>query len=178
MMLIGPANPSNVNDNTSGVVAVLEIARSLPEKFRQDVCFVLFDMEEAGLIGSASYRKAHKKTLGSQIVLNLDCVGDGDELYLFPTSKMKKNPRKMKLLEKLTGQWGEKSITLRKTGFAIYPSDQANFPYGVGICALHRSRVGLYLSRIHTPRDTVLEETNVNILRAAIISMITGTAVE
>lgn len=178
LMLIGPANPSNVNDNTSGVVSVLEIAKSLPEKYRQDVCFVLFDLEEAGLIGSASYQKAHKKVLNSQIILNLDCVGDGDEIYLFPTSRLKKDKHKLDLLEKLTGQLGDKSVTLHRNGFSIYPSDQANFPYGVGICALNRCKAGLYLNRIHTPRDSVLDITNINILRAAIVSMIAGSAVQ
>ena len=178
LMLVGPANSSNVNDNTSGVVTVLEIAKSLPENYRKDVCFVLFDLEEAGLIGSASYRKAHKKASESQMVLNLDCVGEGDEIYLFPTSKLKKNQKKLADLEKITGNFGRKTVTVRKQGFSIYPSDQAHFPYGVGICALNRGKLGLYLSKIHTPKDTVLDETNVNILRAAIITMITGTAAQ
>ena len=59
LMLVGPANKNNANDNTSGVVTVLEIARSLPDNFRKDVCFVLFDLEEAGLIGSYSYLGLH-----------------------------------------------------------------------------------------------------------------------
>lgn len=178
LMLVGPANSSNVNDNTSGVVSVLEIAKSLPEKYRKDVCFVLFDLEEAGLIGSASYQKAHKKATRSQLILNLDCVGDGDEILLFPTSKLKKDTQKIASLDKITGRYGKKSIVVRKNGFSIYPSDQANFPYGVGICALNRSRVGLYLSKIHTPKDTVLDETNINILRAAIITLISGSTVQ
>lgn len=176
LMLVGPANTSNVNDNTSGVVSVLEIAKALPENCRKDVCFVLFDLEEAGLIGSASYQKAHKKATASQLVLNLDCVGDGDEIYLFPTQKLLKDEKKLATLDRLTGTYGRKRVSVRKKGFAIYPSDQAHFPYGVGICALNRSRAGLYLSRIHTPKDTVLEETNVNLLRAGIISLMTGTA--
>ena len=32
LMLVGPANKHNANDNTSGVVTVLEIAKSLPER--------------------------------------------------------------------------------------------------------------------------------------------------
>ena len=178
LMLVGPAKSSNVNDNTSGVVTVLDIAKSLPEHYRKDVCFVLFDLEEAGLIGSASYRKAHKKASESQMVLNLDCVGEGDEIYLFPTSKLKKNQKKLADLDKITGNFGKKTVAVRKQGFSIYPSDQAHFPYGVGICALNRGKLGLYLSKIHTPKDTVLDETNVNILRAAIITMITGTAAQ
>lgn len=176
LMLVGPANSSNVNDNTSGVVSVLEIARSMPEKYRKEVCFVLFDLEEAGLIGSASYQKAHKNATASQLVLNLDCVGDGDEILFFPTSKLKKDRNQLALLERITGAHGKKRVSLRTAGFSVYPSDQGHFPYGVGICALNRGRMGLYLSKIHTPKDTVLDETNVNILRAGIVSLITGAA--
>ena len=178
LMLIGPANSSNVNDNTSGVVTLLEIARSIPELHRKNVCFVLFDLEEAGLIGSASYKKKHKREILNQLVLNLDCVGEGDDIYFFPTAKLKKSKERLAPLQKLAGGYGKKSIAVRTKGFSIYPSDQSNFPYGVGICALKRGRAGLYLSRIHTPRDTVLDETNVNILRAALTTLISGSAVQ
>lgn len=178
LMLIGPANSSNVNDNTSGVVTLLEIARSIPELHRKNVCFVLFDLEEAGLIGSASYKKKHKREIPNQLVLNLDCVGEGDDIYFFPTAKLKKSKERLAPLQKLAGGYGKKSIAVRTKGFAIYPSDQSNFPYGVGICALKRGWAGLYLSRIHTPRDTVLDETNVNILRAALTTLISGSAVQ
>ena len=179
LMMVGPANRHNANDNTSGVIALLETARSLPDSLRGKVCFVLFDLEEAGLIGSASYRKRHKKASEKQIVLNLDCVGDGDEILLFPTAKLRKAPEKMVWLSQFDGTYGVKSICVHKKGFSCYPSDQANFQFGVGICALRRSRwAGLYLSRIHTGRDTILEETNINILRAAIITLISGSAVQ
>ena len=174
-MLIGPANKHNANDNTSGVVTLLEIARSLPENQRSKVAFVLFDLEEAGLWGSASYRKAHKAKTDQQIILNLDCVGDGDEVMLFPTKRLKKDKAKLNSLRPVCGQFGKKSIALREKGFTQYPSDQKNFPYGVGIAAFHRKRgIGLYCSRIHTSRDTILEVTNVNLLRAALITLIAG----
>lgn len=172
LMFVGPANKHNANDNTSGVVTLLEIARTLPESQRNKVCFVLFDLEEAGLVGSASYRKTHKKAVEHQMVLNLDCVGDGDNIIMFPTKKLKKSREKRNFLRKACGCFGKKSIQLHEKGFSVYPSDQANFPYGVGICALHQSKVGYYLSRIHTSKDTVLEETNVNILCAALTTLI------
>lgn len=175
LMIAGPANKHNANDNTSGVVTLLEILRTMPENQREKVCYVLFDLEEAGLIGSASYRKAHKAATEKQLVLNLDCVGDGDELLLFPNKKLRKDPEAMASLEKLCGPCGSKSIALRKKGFAYYPSDQKNFPLGVGIAAFRRKKgVGLYCGRIHTRRDTVLEQTNVNILRAALTSLISS----
>ena len=178
LMLIGPANPSNANDNTSGVVTLLEIAKSMPGNQRKKVCFVLFDLEEAGLIGSASYRKAHKSQTDRQMVLNLDCVGDGDNLTLFPTKRLKKDRKRLKSLYKACGYFGKKSILVHEQGFSFYPSDQANFPWGVGICALNKRGKTLYLSRIHTKKDTILERTNVNLLRAALITYICRDAAQ
>ena len=178
LVMIGPANKHNANDNTSGVVTLLEIARSLPEGQRGKVCFVLFDLEEAGLIGSAAYRKAHKKASDGQLVLNLDCVGDGDYIRMFPTKKLKKDRKQLTSLYKACGYFGKKNVLVQEKGFSVYPSDQANFPYGVGICALRKKGKTLYLSRIHTPKDTILEETNVNILRAALITFITCGAAQ
>lgn len=178
LMMVGPANKHNANDNTSGVVTVLEIVCSMPENLRDQVCFVLFDLEEAGLIGSSSYRRKHRKALQNQIVLNLDCVGDGDEILFFPTSRIRRNPERMAWLSRYCGSYGTKSINVRKKGFSYYPSDQVQFPLGVGICALRRNKmVGLYLGRIHTSRDTILDESNINVLRACLISLIgCGTA--
>ena len=178
LMMIGPANPSNANDNTSGVVTLLEIAKSMPGNQRKKVCFVLFDLEEAGLIGSASYRKAHKSQTDRQMVLNLDCVGDGDYLTLFPTKRLKKDRKRLKSLYKACGYFGKKSILVHEQGFSFYPSDQANFPWGVGICALNKRGKTLYLSRIHTKKDTILERTNVNLLRAALITYICRDAAQ
>ncbi len=172
LVYAGPANKSNANDNTSGVVTLLEIARTMPENQRRKVCFVLFDLEEAGLIGSAAYRKAHKKASDRQMVLNLDCVGDGDHIRLFPTKKLKKDRKRLTSLYKACGYFGNKNILVREKGFSVYPSDQKHFPYGVGICALRQSKWGLYLGRIHTKKDTILDEINVNLLRAALSSYI------
>lgn len=178
LMLIGPANPNNANDNTSGVVTVLEILRTLDPGLRNKVCFVLFDLEEAGLIGSAAYRKAHKKASDNQIVLNLDCVGEGDEMLIFPTRKLKKDKKRMAPLYGICGYFGNKSLLVRDKGFSIYPSDQGNFPYGVGIAALKRKKKLLYLDRIHTVKDTCLDETNVNILRSALTTLVSRDAVK
>lgn len=171
-MLCGPANPANVNDNTSGIITLLEIARTLPESQRGKVCFVLFDLEEAGLLGSRAYRKAHQSAAKNQLVLNLDCVGDGDHIRLFPTKKLLKDRKRCTSLYKACGYFGKKEILVHEKGFSVYPSDQNNFPYGVGICALRKGKLGLFVSRIHTPKDTVLDENNVNLLRAALTTFL------
>ena len=172
LMILGPANKNNANDNTSGIVTLLEIMRTMPENQRHKVCFVLFDLEEKGLWGSKSYRKVHMKATDHQLVINLDCVGDGDFIRIFPTKKLKKDRKKLTSLYKACGYFGKKNVLVHEKGFGIYPSDQMLFPYGVGICALKKSKFGLYVGKIHTPKDTVLDETNVNILRAALTSFI------
>ena len=179
LMMFGPANPNNANDNTSGVVSVLETLRTMPENLRHKVCFVLFDLEEAGLVGSGAYRKAHKAATDRQIVLNLDCVGDGDEMVFFPVKKLCAHREKMLKLCGCVGRFGPKTIAVCNKGFRTYPSDQKNFPYGVGIAAFRRKKgVGLYCAKIHTAKDTNLDQTNVNILRAALTSMISGNAAQ
>lgn len=172
LLIFGPANKTNANDNTSGVVTLLEVARTLPENQRHKVCFVLFDLEEAGLIGSASYRKKHKKDTDNQMVLNLDCVGDGDHLMIFPTKKLRRDRKRLTSMYRACGYFGKKSLLIHEKGAFVYPSDQKHFPYGVGICALRKRKKIMYISRIHTRRDTVLEVTNVNLLRAALTSYI------
>lgn len=178
LLLIGPANRHNANDNTSGVVTVLEIIKSLPEIQRNKVCFVLFDLEEAGILGSASYRKTHRQASNTQTIINLDCVGDGDELRFFPTKGMKKDIARMKALYNCCGYFGSKALLVADKGICFYPSDQMNFPYGVGVAALKKRKKLLYLDKIHTGKDVNLDQTNVNILRSAIISMICCGAVK
>ena len=177
-LMFGPANKNNANDNTSGVVTLLEIARTMPQMHREKVCFVLFDLEEAGLIGSGAYRKAHKAESDNQIILNLDCVGDGDHIIFFPTKKAKKNEKLMQEIHRIGGWFDKKHIFLKKDGFYTYPSDQKHFPVGVGIAAFHKKKgIGYYVAKIHTKKDTVLETTNVNLLRAALTTLICGEAV-
>ena len=59
-MMAGKANKHTVNDNTSGVLTLLETALALPEEQRGKACFVFFDNEENGLLGSSFFRKLHK----------------------------------------------------------------------------------------------------------------------
>ncbi len=174
MMMAGPANPNNANDNTSGVITVLETMTALPEALRDKVCFVLFDLEEAGLVGSMSYHSKHKKAAKNQLVLNADCVGDGDEILFIPSKKLrKKHPALLESWRAMCPQTGGKSIAIQDKGLCFFPSDQANFPLGVGIAAFRRRKgIGLYCARIHTKKDTVCEENNMILIRDTLIRII------
>lgn len=172
LMMFGPANKNNANDNTSGVVTVLETASKLPPELRSQVCFVLFDLEEAGLVGSGGFWKKHKKTAKEQTVLNCDCCGDGNQIIFFPMKKLKKDEKRMENLRALTVSEGEMTLSVREKGFSYYPSDQKHFPYGVGIAAFQNSWAGPYCDKIHTNKDTVLDEKNVSFLRDKLIQFV------
>lgn len=164
LMLCGPANPHTVNDNTSGVVTLCELIRGMSDEERKDMAFVFFDNEEKGLLGSALFQKMHKRdNLKNKLIVNFDCVSDGDHIMLVMTKPARK-------------VWGNKlreafhddaGLTVHhfKSFNTMYPSDQANFRMSVGIAAMkHRKFVGLYINRIHTRKDTVMREENITYL--------------
>ena len=171
-MLAGRANKHNANDNTSGVVTLLAIARALPPHLRGQVCLVWFDNEEKGLLGSRQFVRRHGKALENTLLVNFDCVGDGNCLRLFPTRRLKGRPELLELLETAFPGQGEKNIEVVQ-GFGMYPSDQKWFPLGVGVAALHKTPVlGEWMGRIHTWRDRVLDTENVRLMTEGAVRLV------
>jgi hypothetical protein len=82
LFLFGPANEHTANDNTSGVITLVEIMSTLPEEEKDSFTFVLFDLEETGLIGSSAFAKKHKVSMKNKLLLNFDCVSDGNNILL------------------------------------------------------------------------------------------------
>ena len=164
-ILDGPANKHTANDNTSGVITLLETALAMPEEDRKKVCFVFFDNEEKGMFGSAAFTKAHKRAKKEALNVNFDCVSDGDYIQFFPGSRLKKDETALEQIEESFEGRGEKRTEVVR-GFGFYPSDNASFKRGVGVCALkHKRFIGYYMDRIHTNKDTVFEEENIELLR-------------
>ena len=167
-----PLRRPSDNYGSSGVVALLEIAASVPTNLRSRVCFVLLDKSSGGFIGAECYRKRHKHS-DNQIVIQLDCLGEGDELILFTTKHFRQDQEQILSLSKICGQWGKKSIILPQKCFTVYPSDYGCFPNGVCIAAFHRNKiVGPYVCHFHEKTNRELDETNLNIVRAALITLI------
>lgn len=162
IMFFGVSNPHTANDNTSGVLLVLLLMARL--KDRPDVAFVLFDNEETGLWGSQAFMKAHPQA-ARRFLLNLDCVGDGDTLLLTGMPRGLRMPQAVRLqraMEVAAPQYGMRTADGAFPKW-LYPSDQMLFPRGTAFAALKGKKL-LYLNRIHTPRDTVLEERNISCL--------------
>ena len=174
LMFIGPSNRRNANGNTSGVVALLETAASMPQQLRRRVCFVLFDAAVPAMAGSSEHFRLHKFNAKRQTVINLDCVGDGDEIVFFPSEPVRRDVNLMCMERKC----GPKAVRIHGKRFQGFSSDHVNFPRSVGVMALRRGKLGPWLTRTHTFRDTVLDYTNINILRACLTSYISGPAAE
>lgn len=161
LMMIGPANRHTANDNTSGVITLIELMHAIPAEHRGNVAFIFFDLEETGLFGSAGYYSRHKKAMRSTLLINFDCVSDGNHI-LFAVRK-KATPY-AKALEAAYTATDAYDVLVRTKG-TVYPSDQAQFPCGVGVASLKKTRRGLlYMDRIHTARDTVFQEANIAFL--------------
>ena len=162
MMLLGPANKHTVNDNTSGVITLCELLEKLPESVQEQICFVFFDHEESGLIGSKQFFKTHKATMKNIPVINFDCVSDGDHILLVQSKPFMKQYGDA--LKTAFADEDGLQIHFAKSSTTLYPSDQGNFPVSVGVAAMKRGWMGLYLDRIHTPRDTVMKKENIRYL--------------
>jgi hypothetical protein len=47
---------------------------------------------------------------------------------------------------------------------SIFPSDQVNFQNAIGVCSVIRGKSFEYIDKIHTKKDTVLREENIEFL--------------
>ena len=171
LMLAGPANNHTANDNTSGVIALCELYSALTAEERTKVAAVFFDNEELGLLGSALFRKQYRKEIKDKLLINLDCVSDGDH-FLVAVNKAARQHYYVQIKNAFTST-DEKQILLEKAERVYYPSDQANFPMSIAVAALkHKKLLGYYMDRIHTKRDIIFDEKNISFLTNALHKLI------
>lgn len=170
LLMFGPANKHCANDNTSGVITLVKILEKMPEQYRKDICVVFFDNEEKGLFGSQFFAKKHKDVKKDKLVINIDCVGDGNNILFMSKRKARKDDRLSKIINAMQNSVdGNINFMPKKMKFMMFPSDQANFDKGVGVCSVRKGIFGLYAGRIHTPFDTKCDEKNIEFLSNGII---------
>jgi acetylornithine deacetylase/succinyl-diaminopimelate desuccinylase-like protein len=127
---------NGADDNASGTVALIELARrfgSRDKKPARRIVFIAFTAEERGLIGSAHYVKNPVFPLDKTIaMLNMDMVGrvTDDKLVVYGIGT---TPRWKKLIE-AEGKKHNFKLTLKEGGFG--PSDHSSF-YGKKMPVLH-----------------------------------------
>ncbi len=173
-IMFGFKNRHTANDNTSGVITITRFLETLPTEYRDKVCVVYFDNEEKGLFGSMHFAEKHKYAAKNTLMINLDCVGDGDNVISMAKTKAQKDelyPLFAEAMEQ-NGSRFDGQVQCRKMRPMMFPSDQSNFQKGIGVCALNQSPLGMYCARIHTPMDTKCRRENVRMLSEAMVEFV------
>lgn len=160
LLMFGPANKHTANDNTSGVATILACLDTFSPN--EDAAFILFDNEEVGLIGSNSYASKHKDVAKNTLLVNFDCVSDGDTMLFVLNKKTKELVKTFE--ESYESPRDVKTDVVYKGVF--YPSDQTAFKKGIGVCAMKKNNFfkSGYIDRIHTKKDTIFREENIRYL--------------
>lgn len=171
LMMFGRENKHNVNDNTSGVATLLETMQRLSPEVRENVAFILFDNQETGCRGSKWYGKQHVEIQTMQLLVDLNCVGDGEH-FVISVPKMAEGkdeyaPLRESLEKHITDAGLHagffRRITVRGAG------DYRRFVCGLGVSAYHQSAgIGYLMGRVHTSRDTVCDQKNLDALSAGL----------
>ncbi len=166
-VLCGKPCENTANANTSGVATLLEIMANLPAEYRNSVAFVFFDGQENGCIGAADFAKKHKKIKKNKtLVLNFDCVGDGDE-FVVATKKTEAYN------EALTAAFAsnDKITATVMKGAKRIPSDHNKFKCSAGVSAFSKNGNSLSLKIKSDGSDTVCKEENVAFAAEAAIKL-------
>ncbi|MDQ0361191.1 M28 family peptidase [Breznakia pachnodae] len=172
--VFGIANKHTVNDNTSGVITLLTIMKQLRPELREDVAFVFFDQEELGLLGSRGFKREGRYDVDNMLLINFDCVSDGNNLCFIYKERFKESDSydDLKIIID-EHQSDSKKVMLVSSSTYTYMSDQMRFKKGIGVAALKKVPVlGYYLDRIHTPLDTKYDQRNIDILSKVTIDFI------
>ena len=169
---LGPSERNNENDDTSGVVTLLEVAKNLTPRYRANVCFVFFDCGAQAGQGAKAFRKKYPVTR-EKSVLHLDCVGEGDEIMFLPSKYSRWNTE---LLDFINESFADvekpesKTVFLKTDGLVYYPSDNRAFRYSTAVCAVKKASG---FGRCITPRKaSALDEENINILSAGLVKLV------
>jgi hypothetical protein len=171
----GYPNKHTANDNTSGVATLLALMQSIHTTERDKVAFVFFDYEEIGLVGSSVFKKKYKSVISDKLLINFDCVSDGDH-FLFVSKKMASTADEFPLLKRILEEEAPvagKQVVFTSALRSIFPSDQILFHKSIGICCLKKAPfIGLYQNRIHTAKDTRFDRNNLAFLTRAFTKFI------
>ncbi len=168
----GPSETRNENDNGAAVAVLLETAKNLTPRYRSNVCFVFFDCGAQANQGARAFRRRYPVTKEKSI-LNLDCVGQGDEILFLPSKYSRWNTE---LLDFINESFAElempagKAVFLKTDGLVYYPSDNRKFRYSTAVCAVKKvSGFG----RCIAPRSSgAADEKNISILSAGLVKLV------
>lgn len=165
----GPAETRNVNDNSSGVAALLETAAALTPRYRGEVAFAFLDGGFGGMSGAKALRKTFPRAK-EKTVINVNCVAEGSELLVLPNRYSRWDGD---LLDAILDSFenGEHTTVFLKTdGLVYYPSDNRAFHNAVAICAC--DKVSGFGRLIRPRRAVTVDEEKQTILKNGLCKLV------
>ena len=130
----GPSETRNLNDNTSGVAALLETASALTPRYRGEVAFAFLDGGFGGMSGAKGFR-ARYPSAKEKTVINVNCVAQGSELLILPSKYSRWNGEVLDAMLESFENGENTDVFLKTDGLTYYPSDNRAFRYSFTICA-------------------------------------------
>ena len=113
------------------------------------------------MLGASAFRKKHAGQASRRLFVNLDCVGDGEELLVIPSKHSRWDEAMLSALEAAFPEGEEMRPRVLTKGLQYYPSDGRKFKFHVDLCACrYLAGLGYYIPHLRTKKDTVLEEGN------------------
>ncbi|WP_315118112.1 M28 family peptidase [uncultured Clostridium sp.] len=162
-------NRNNYNDNSSGIVTLLNIANEICNNDdykhkKHKIALVLFNNEEWGLLGSAYMKKywtSNEVLLENKKNINIDCIGTGDNVMITHG----KNEELAGSIERALIESGKGKEVIKYKYKLIPLSDEYNFRrYNIsGIIFCNKALIpgGYYIPLVHSYKDKVLDLENV-----------------
>jgi len=170
---VAPTTSEGAEDNGSGTVALLELARVLPAvPHHYTYVFISFGAEEVGLLGSRYY--ANHQVAPTALALSLDMMGESDGVLMqFGDYDWSQVP--LPALQALFSLARQRDLILQgpqvsalsllRLPFAGGGSDSAPFA-AVGVPALHVAWGQPYYPYTHKPEDRLEQVSAASLARA------------
>jgi hypothetical protein len=173
MLTILIPNGKNYNDNTSGVITLLNLAKRLKQIQNNKVKFLFVDNEELGILGSSAhkaYMEKNKKIPPNCKVISIDCVGGSEEIPLIIRNGWSG-------YEPIFKEGLEKEFGLCKSVKIILPASD-NYPFirygAINISFVKETIIpgGYYIQKIHSRNDKTIDMEKIERLCNALSTQI------
>lgn len=129
-----PTETRTLNDNTSGVAALLETAAALTPRYRGEVAFAFLDGGFGDLSGAKALRKKYPATR-EKTVVNVNCVAEGKELLILPSRYSRWDGEALDAVLDSFENGKHTTVFLKTDGLTYYPSDNRAFRHAFAICS-------------------------------------------
>ena len=167
----GPSEGNNVNDNSSGVAALLETAAALTPGVRAGAAFVFLDGGAGGLGGAKGFR-ARYPSAKEKTAINLCCVAGGEELLILPNRNARWNGELLDAVLENFESGESRTVFLKTDGFVYFPSDNRAFKNAVTICGT--DRVKGFGRLIQCRKAKKLDTENLGLLKTGLCKLISA----